>query len=402
MPRIPRVAILVESTRSYARDLLTGIRRYIAENGPWSTFLELRAEDSPPPKWLRNWDGDGILCRSFTRQTSRMVSASGLPAVELRSTHLRGVRPFVGMDNARIGTLVAEHFFERGYPHFAVYSVQNERYFIERVQKFVSTLSSRSMSCSTLHEPHSSAHADWESHLRTLTDWLHTLPKPVGIFAVNDTLGSRILEACLRADLSVPGEVGVVGVENDETLCAFASPPLSSVRLHGADAGFAAARLLDHLMRGQPVPPDTEILLPPGEVVCRRSSDALIHPDALVSAAARLIRDHAPFGMNVESLCQRLHTSRSTLERRMKAALQCTPKQEIQRVRFREVERLLLETNLTIDSIAEQTGFPEGHHLQTAFKLIHGITPGAFRAKTRPVAPPIPHTPAQSPFPQTP
>jgi LacI family transcriptional regulator len=373
----------VESTRSYARDLLTGIRRYVAAHGPWSTFLELRAEDSPPPQWLRTWDGDGILCRSFTPETAQLVSATGLPAVELRSTHLRGQRPFVGMDNARIGSLVAEHFLERGYPHFAVYGAESERFFSERIQNFVATLRARGKDCSVLPESASGPVADWEKTLALLMAWLRSLPKPVGILAVHDTLGARLLEACLRAEISVPEEVGVVGVENDETLCAFASPPLSSVRLNGVEAGFSAAQLLHRLMRGESLSPAEDVFLPPGGIVCRRSSDEFLYADGLVASAARLIRDEAPFGLNVEELCGRLHTSRSTLERRMKVSLQCTPKQEILRVRFREVERLLLETDLTVEAIAEQTGFLEGHHLQSAFKQARGITPGAFRSRSK-------------------
>jgi len=92
-----------------------------------------------------------------------------------------------------------------------------------------------------------------------------------------------------------------------------------------------------------------------------------------------LIRENALTGLNVEDLCRKLNASRSTLDRRMKAALKRSPKEEINRIRFREVERLLSETDLTVDSIAEQTGFAHSQYLQAAFKLAYGQTPGAFR-----------------------
>jgi LacI family transcriptional regulator len=81
----------------------------------------------------------------------------------------------------------------------------------------------------------------------------------------------------------------------------------------------------------------------------------------------------------VEELCHRLNASRTTLDRRMKAMLKRTPKEEINRVRFREVERLLRETDLTVEAIAAQTGFAHGHYLQAIFKQVYGQTPGAFR-----------------------
>ncbi len=36
--RIPRVDLLAETTRSYTRELLAGVRRYIASHGFWSTY----------------------------------------------------------------------------------------------------------------------------------------------------------------------------------------------------------------------------------------------------------------------------------------------------------------------------------------------------------------------------
>ena len=376
--RIPRVALLVESTRSYARDLLTGIRRYIAAHGPWSTFLELRAQDSNPPGWLRHWDGDGLLTRSFTPEISEMVAATGLPSVELRSTHVHGVRPFVGTDNSQVGRMVADHFFERGYRRFAVYGLSNEQFFVDRVQNFVAAVEGAGCPCTVLSETHMDSVPDWEKCLSRLKKWLCGLSKPTAVFAVNDALGARLLEACLRAGISVPEEIAVLGAENEESLCAFASPALSSVQFNAVEVGFAAARLLDELMRGKK-PPVHEILFPPKGIVVRRSSDAFVLEDPLVACAARLIRDHAPLGLNVEELCRRLHVSRSTLERRMRASLNRSPKEEIRRVRFREVERLLMETDLTVEAVAAQTGFLHTHYLQGAFKEAYGVTPGVFR-----------------------
>jgi LacI family transcriptional regulator len=376
--RIPRVALLVETTRTYTRELLSGVRRYLATFGPWSTFLELRALESSPPAWLRNWDGDGILTRTFTQETADLIEASGLPAVELRATNLQGKRPFVGMDNAHIGRAVAEHFFERGYRRFGAYSLQTERFFEERVRNFVGTVEALGCQCSELPESSSESVKDWEQNQARLIEWLASLPKPVGIFAANDQLGVHLLEACQRAGVAVPEEVAVVGAENEETLCAFATPPLSSVRFDGQRVGYAAAELLDRLMQGK-APECGEIFVPPRGIVVRRSSDELVINDPLVVMAARLIRENATSGLSVESLCRRLNASRSTLDRRMKAALKRSPKEEINRIRFREVERLLRETDLSIEVIAEQTGFSHGQYLQAAFKQSYGQTPGKFR-----------------------
>ena len=378
--KVPRVALLVETTRTYTREVLGGVKRFIAAHGPWSTFLELRALDSAPPAWLRDWDGDGILTRTFTQEMADLISRTGLPAVELRATNLKGDRPFVGMDNASIGRSVAEHFFERGYRQFAAYSLRTERFFIERVQNFVRSVESYGCRCFELPETLSDSAADWEKSQDTLINWLSLLPKPVGIFAANDQLGVRLLDACQRAGVAVPEEVAVVGAENEETLCSFATPALTSVRFDGQTVGYKAAELLERLMSGKSVKL-RETLIPPKGIIVRASSDELVINDRLVANAVRLIREDANKGLNVDNLCKRLNVSRSTLDRRMKSALNRSPKEEISRIRFREVERLLIETDLTMETIAELTGFTHSHYLQAAFRQIYGETPGRFRSR---------------------
>ncbi|MFV1994387.1 MAG: substrate-binding domain-containing protein [Verrucomicrobiales bacterium] len=375
---VRRVALLIETTRTYTREVLVGVRRYIAEHGPWSAFVELRALDSSPPAWLRTWDGDGILTRTFTSETARAVTATGLPAIELRATRFGHALPFIGMDNRRIGEMVAEHFLNRGYRDFAVYSLDTETFFQERVENFVATVEAKGFRCDLLPSRGGRDPRDWEKSQARLVQWLGALPRPVGVFATNDQLGVRVLDACQRAGIAVPEEVAVVGCENEETLCNFATPTLTSVQLDGARVGYRAAEALDALMAGGASVDEATLVAPRG-IVARRSSDDLVINDGLVAHAARMIRERAMGGILVDDLCRSLNVSRSTLERRMKAALGRTPKAEILRLRFREVERLLRDTDLTVEAIAGQTGFAHCHYLQSAFKERLGKTPGQYR-----------------------
>lgn len=375
---VRRVAILVETTRSYTRDLLAGVASYLQQHGPWSTFLELRALDSSPPPWLERWDGDGILTRTYSAETAAAVRAAGVPAVELRSTNYNAELPFVGMDNALIGQAVAEHFLNRGFRRFAAYSLDTESFFRERVAKFVARVEAEGLRCDRLPARGEATPADWERHQAELICWLESLEKPVGVFAANDQLGVRLLDACRRAGLAVPEEVAVVGCENEETLCQFASPALTSVRFDGHAVGWRAAERLDRLMRGEP-DDGAPVLVPPPGIEVRASSDEFVIEDPVALRAARLIRERAFAGLNVAAICGELGVSRSTLERRMKAALGRPPKEELLRVRFREVNRLLRATDLTIEQISDLTGFVHAHYLQSAYRERFGITPGEFR-----------------------
>src|SRR5690606_24690846 len=81
-----------------------------------------------------------------------------------------------------------------------------------------------------------------------LETWVRRLPKPVAVLACDDIRGFQLLEACRNAGIEVPSEVAVMGVGNDELLCALASPALSSIALWAVDGGYHAAHALDGLM----------------------------------------------------------------------------------------------------------------------------------------------------------
>ena len=59
----PEVALLVETSTTFGQNVLRGIARYMRENGPWRVRLENRSTREPPPPWLEDWRGDGVISR---------------------------------------------------------------------------------------------------------------------------------------------------------------------------------------------------------------------------------------------------------------------------------------------------------------------------------------------------
>ena len=221
---------------------------------------------------------------------------------------------------------------------------------------------------------------NWEQHQSDLVAWLRDLPKPVGIFAVNDQLGFWLLDAARRAGIAVPEEVAVVGAENDNMLCETATPPLSSVRLRGQAVGYDAARVLDEWMTKKRIPkPSEKHLHLPGDIVVRQSSDIVAVEDPRISAALRFIRQHATENLDVTRVAREVALSRSVLERRMKCLIGRSPGEEINRLRFAAVEKLLTQTDLTLDAIASRCGFTHPQYMAEAFRKRAGVTPGEFR-----------------------
>lgn len=380
---VPHVALLIETARSYGRGLLRGVRRYISEHGPWSVYMELRALDSPPPGWLKHWRGDGILVRTGSKAIVDAVVAAKLPTVELRTSRLMSGYPFVGVDNRAVGTMVAEHFAERGFHRFAVYGIDTEDFFEERCRNFVEATAAMGFECEIYQQDRPGERpTDWEEQQRQLVDWIQALPKPIGVLACTDQLGFWFLDACKRANVAVPEEIAVVGCENDDSLSAMTSPPMTSVQFHAERTGYEAAALLDRLMQGE-APPAEPTLVPPLGIVVRQSSDIVAVEDREVAEVLQFIRTQAQHGLEVRDVLRQFPISRRALDQRMKSAIGRTTRSEIVRVQLERVKDLLANTDLSLAQIASRSGFRHSQYMAELFKNRFGVTPGTFRADSQ-------------------
>jgi LacI family transcriptional regulator len=373
------VAVLIEASRGYGRGLLEGVARYNREHGPWSMFFEPHGLDDPPPKWLPTWQGDGILARINDHRMAQVVRATGLPIVDVRGRLTDLGLPFIGVNNAEVARLAVEHFLERGFLHFGFCGLaRGEHPHMDQRRDFFNRLVEAAGYHCHHFEPRPGS--SWEREQERLADWLQQLPKPVGVMTCNDDLGNQTLDACRRAGVPVPTEVALVGVDNDTVLCDMADPPMTSIDVNPERIGYEAAALLDRLMRHPPGrTPPAFIELPPRRITIRQSSDVLAIADHEVAAAVRFIREHACAGITVQAVLEHIPMSLSVLERRFKAIVHRTPKREILRVQLDQARRLLCESHLPINVVAQRCGFATYKYFGDVFFRELGMRPGAYR-----------------------
>jgi LacI family transcriptional regulator len=371
-----QVALLIETSNAYARGLLQGVVHYIREHRPWSFHLMEQGRGDDPPDWLERWPGDGIIARIETPRIARAVVKSGLPAVDVSAARLVPSLPWVETDDEQIARLAAEHLLERGFKHFAYCGDARFNWSVWREQHFRAAVESARHGVHVFRSQ--SAGADLSAQSGDLRRWLRELPKPVGIMACYDIRGLQVLDACRGAGLAVPGEVAVIGVDNDALLCDLAAPPMSSVIPNTHRTGYEAAALLDRMMGGKVVKPVAHLIAPLG-VAARQSTDVLAVEDRAVAVAVQFIREHACEGINVSDVLGAVPLSRRVLEQRFQRLLGRTPREEILQVRLARVRQLLAETDLPLYLIAERTGFEHVEYLSVVFKRETGRTPSEFR-----------------------
>jgi LacI family transcriptional regulator len=377
------VALLVETSNAYARELLHGVRAWMRENAPWSVYLAEHGRGDAPPPWLKGWRGDGILARIETPAIARAVAASGLPAVDLSAARLAPAVPWLETDDQAIARVAAGHFRERGFTRFGYCGDARYNWSNWRQEAFVRCVAAVGFECSVFTPSRAglrSGATDWETEQAALATWVRRLPKPVAILACYDIRAVQVLEACRRLGVRIPDEVAVLGVDNDELLCDLADPPLSSVIPNVRRTGYEAAALLDRLMRGERVPPAGRLFEPVG-VAARQSTDVVAVDDRHVAEAVRFIREHACDGIAVADVLRQVPLSRRVLEQRFRRRLGRTPHGHILQVKLDRVKRLLLETDLPLAVIAERTGFAHVEYLSVAFKKHAAVPPSAYRTQ---------------------
>ncbi len=384
MSRSPHVALLIETSRAYGRSILQGIVRYLHRSGPWSIYIQPHGLESPPPRWLKGWHGDGILARINDRKMARAIRQTGLPAVDLRFNVPDLDLPAVGIDNRVVVRLAYQHLSDCGFHHVAFCGLPRGRsiWMDLRGELFRDLARADGRPCHVFESPARTAAVTWEEEQEAIAAWVARLPRPVGVMACNDDRGQQFLDACRRVNALVPEEVAVIGVDNDEILCSLSSPPLTSVDINTVQVGVEAAALLDRLMAGARPTPEP-LLLAPRAVVPRESTDVLATDDRELAAAIRFIRDHACGGLRVKELVRKTGLPRRSLERRMEKLVGRSPKEEITRVQIERAKRLLTETDLSAAEVAEKCGYSQPKYFSQVFHAKVGLPPGAYRRGER-------------------
>lgn len=376
-----KVALLIETSNAYARGVLHGVVRYIREHEPWLFYIPEQGRGDMPPRWLANWQGDGIIARIENQRIARSVANSGLPAVDVSAARMLPHLPWVETDDQAISRLAAEHLLDRGFKHFGYCGDPRFNWSKWRESHFIQCLRNADRECHR-YRPSVSLMSPLEQQVADIARWLRTLPKPVAVMACYDIRGQQVLEACRNDGLAVPDEVAVIGVDNDALLCDLSSPPLSSVVPNTERTGYEAAALLHRMMSGKKVQPKAHLISPLG-VAARQSTDVLAIDDRHIAHAARYIREHAHEQIHIESVLNGLPLSRRAFESRFKKLLGHTPHEEITRVRISRVKELLAETELSLAEIAERTGFKHVEYLSATFKKKAGLPPSRYRAQNQ-------------------
>lgn len=382
-------------TTHYTLWIIEGVSAYVSRH----PHLRLQLPGQVPFRPLssiQEFQGDGLIGFFSSPEEVASLQQQGVVVANVSSATNR-IRPWIHVDNFRVGALAADGLCSQGFRRFlyvdfldmireAVPEEAETHFSQERFSGFQGRLRERGLDAERWRlRLRSFRQADkWSAAIGRMARQLRQRPRPLGIYCVNDNAAGLVLLACQQAGIPVPEEIAVIGTDNESLICNGLEPRLSSIE-HGPERlGWTAAQLLDDIFAGR-ASPDTEIRLDPVELVERESSSSRQVDDPLVARALALIRQGLQDNALVASLPERLGISRRALERRFKEATSLSPGQEQIRLRLQKVRRELLATRRSIKAIALDNGFCGAEHLQAMFRRRYQISPDAWRKLNQPV-----------------
>lgn len=373
-----RVAVLIETSTTFSRGLIRGILHFAKETPEWRVHIMPGGQSEQQMPDMKEWGASGLIARVTSNALARKIVGSKLPCILLNPEESISKRfpslkncPEIIADARAIVEMALDHLFESQLEHFGyVRDGYNRSWSVRREKAMVEILKSKNRDCH-IYLPLESGFSSWKREHKHLTSWLVALPKPIGLLASSDYCAQQILDACRNADISIPNEIAVLGVDNDSLVASIADPPLSSVALNTELAGYEAAHHLTRMICGKAY--DTTVKISPIGIIKRQSTDVLHTSDPVVRAVLNIIRDKADENMSVSKIASQIDISRRRMEIRFKNALGRTIRQEIERRKMEQVKQVLHETDLSLAEIARLCSFSSEYYLSYLFRKHFGV-----------------------------
>ncbi|MGN0833894.1 MAG: substrate-binding domain-containing protein [Kiritimatiellia bacterium] len=296
-----------------------------------------------------------------------------LAYIDRPSRQLRKADSCVYHDSAATARLAASELLRLGLDHYAyVRHPEHPAWDAERLAAFSDILRrhGKRVGCFDFAQP--------GRETRELAKWLKAQPRPLGVLAATDPYAAHTISAARIAGLSVPDDVAVIGIDNEEELCEASNPTLSTVEPDFRAAGRLAAQALVDMLSGKP---PARLAYPPLKLLRRGSTCRFARPDADVSRAVERIRREACHGLTAREVVAGFSCGRRMAEIRFRALTGRSILEAIRAVRLTRAKELLAKGALAEDAIANFCGYRSVAAFSVFFKSETGVSPSAYPSR---------------------
>ena len=382
-----RLIILSDFTESFAHKLLKGIIEYSKGREPWAVCRmppSFKEREGIPGVigWAEKWNADAIIGQFSHDDNIDLFKEKGIIALAQDYEIRFNTIPNITSEYFLTGSIAADFFLRRGFRNFAFFGYGNSVWSHERGEGFRERIESAGFGNSFHIWEKQSLKSIWYYDHEKISRWLGTLPLPLALFACDDTQANKILETCRIMKLSVPNDIAVLGVDNDEITCSLSYPNLSSIDLNIVKAGYDCAELIDRMVEN----PDYEfhdVIVSPSSIINRQSTDIYSTEDPYTRTAISFIHDNICRNINASDVIAEVPVSRRLLESKFRKVTNTSIYQYIKKMRIEKFAEMLISSDEPISAIANRLDYPEHKNISRIFKSVKGCTPEEFRIRRR-------------------
>jgi LacI family transcriptional regulator len=378
-----KIILLIDFAEDYSKSLMKGINSYSREFGPWvfcrmPLFHRETVGLDGILKWALEWKADGIIGQLYNDKAIGKFVEAGIPVVAQDFKERFTDIPNITGAYHETGHMGADYFLKKGFTNFAFYGFGDIVWSRERAEGFEERVKS------TGHKVHYFEHKKarstelWYYKPSSLSRWLKSLPKPIGLMACDDNQGQHITEACRHLGIRIPEEVAVLGVDNDEMICDLSDPPLSSIALDVEKGGYDTARLLDHMIKNG-ISEYHDILVKPTQVITRHSTDIYATNDDHIATSLKFIHQNIDKNLHVDEVVKQVPLSRRALEKRFLEITGYPVYKYIFNLRIEKFTQKLLDTDMSVFEIALDMGLTDSKNIARQFRQVKGCSPSVYR-----------------------
>ncbi|WP_293668194.1 DNA-binding transcriptional regulator [uncultured Parabacteroides sp.] len=379
-----KILLLTDFSSGYGRSLLEGVVRYAREAGPWVFYRmplyyrELHGDEGVV-RWAEEWGADAIIAQ-LTDVDLNVLNRLDIPIiVQNYKERCHGLSNLTG-DYYGTGVMAAEFFIRKGYKAFAYYGFTDTVWMRERGEGFRDAVSEKGYPVYSFDDGRQLSGGQWNFDAERVSRWLLDLPKPIALFACDDYYALQITEVCKMYNIDIPGDIAVLGVDNDNLLCNISDPALSSIELDVENGGYEVGKLL-HLFIEKKITAPADVIIKPVRVVSRGSTERFAVSDKYIGQVLAYIEDNYCNSLSVDDLIRIIPYSRRVLEKKFKSETGMSVYQYIQQQRIEKFAALLITTDLPLAEAAADAGFPDYKNVSRIFVKMKEMTPLQYRKR---------------------
>jgi LacI family transcriptional regulator len=375
--------------------LMAGISQYIRDRGDRQLIIWPDCSRKSLA-FLKERGCKGAFVSVQTTQRAKELLQIGIPVIGVATVQNLHNLPFISADSKKVAQMACEYLLKKKFKNFAFFGLTQARWSAERLEHFSQYLTEKGKNIHVFKEKQVLFTSDLTSFTRLwiktalntgqqkLIQWLKQLPKPAAILASTDIFACHLINMSKEAGLNIPDELAILGINNDNAICNICDPPLSSIAFNFKKAGYDAAKLLDKMISGNETMQGQCIKIQPTHVETRGSTDVYAIDDPAIVQAMKYIRQNGNTPLQVDEIADHVYMSKRLLQLKFHDVIGKSVHDEIITAHFEIAKALLIETNLSIDEIAERSGFHYTSNMRRAFQKITGMLPQKYRQQHRP------------------